>query len=264
MVDRSDPQLFSFAFTAKEADDSASVALGKQNAVLDTRVQPLGKLVVFLHGAGAPTSCGGGALSKLVASWGFHWFAPCYLSDIGGCRLEAIEGVDHHAFIDVKPPDSVERRVVQGLHHLATENAQGDWLYYLDGDKPKWSQIIISGISHGASSAGLLGMYRNVSRVVMLSGPLDLNQAWLKQTPITPIDRYFGFTHTLDEQHEGHLAAFETLKLPGTPTIVDGGAAPYGGSHRLVTSLPSADGHSSTGDGNIESYVPVWQTMYGM
>src|SRR5690348_5033867 len=41
MVDRADPQLFSLSFSAKEADDAAAQALGKQNAFLDTRVEPL-------------------------------------------------------------------------------------------------------------------------------------------------------------------------------------------------------------------------------
>jgi hypothetical protein len=275
MVDRADPQLFSLSFTAKEADDAASQALGKQNAFLDTRAEPVGKLVVFLHGAESPTNCGSNDLGKVVAGWGFHWFAPCYLSnygvggcgaDIGGCRLEAFEGVDHHDFIDIAPPDSIEQRIVQGLRYLAEHNAPGDWLYYLDGTKPKWSRIVISGVSHGASSAGLIGKYRNVDRVAMLSGPLDSNQAWLEQAALTPIDRYFGFTHTMDEQHEGHLAAFETLGLPGAPVVIDAASPPYGDSHRFVTSRAAASSgaaHSSTANGKNTEDFPGWRIMYG-
>ena len=45
--------------------------------------------------------------------------------------------------------------------------------------------------------------------------------AELALPPTTPIERYFGFTHTADAQHPGHLAAFATLMLVGEPTPVD-------------------------------------------
>jgi hypothetical protein len=103
----------------------------------------------------------------------------------------------------------------------------------------------------------------------MLSGPLDTNQAWLKKTPLTPIDRFFGFTHTADGQHPGHLAAFESLGLVGKDISVDGATPPYGDSQRLKTSAPTADGHSSVQAGGASpkmgtEYVfkPVWDYLY--
>lgn len=279
VVDRTDPQLWSFELTAADADPEAQLALGTELAELDTRVEPVGKLVVYLHGAGAPTTCGSRDHGEVLAAMGFHVLQPCYVSDygvgncgddIGGCRLEAFEGVDHHDFIDIPPPDSIERRVVRALEHLQDEHPGGDWQYFLDGDAPRWSEIVISGISHGASSSGLIGSVRLVHRVVMLSGPYDVDQPWLEAPWITPIDRAWGFTHTGDEQHEGHLAAFETLGLPGAPTSVDDGLPDYGGSHRLVSSAETGDGHSSVQaggssprDGDAWAFAPVWATMYG-
>jgi hypothetical protein len=272
-VDRSEPQLYHFDFTAKEADMAATLALATQHAYLDTRVEPVGKLVVYLHGAGEPTNCGSGALAELVAGWGFHWFAPCYVSnygvgncgdDIGGCRLEAFEGVDHHQLIQIGPADSIEGRVVAGLKRLQNENPEGDWQFFIDGDKPRWSKIAISGSSHGASSSGLVGIYRAVERVVMLAGPLDTNQAWLALPPITPIEKYFGFTHTADEQHTGHLAAFTTLKMLGQPALVDSSEPPYGESHRLFSSRATDNGHGAVSDGNITDYHQVWRHMFGV
>lgn len=112
-------------------------------------------------------------------------------------------------------------------------------------------------------------MNRLVDRVVMLSGPLDSDQAWLLGDPITPIDRYWGFTHTDDGQHDGHLQAFEDLGLLGEPTVIDGADPPYGDSHRLVTSAPTPNGHSSTSAGGSSPenggewvFQPVWETMY--
>ena len=270
-VDRTNPQLHQLQFKADEADPQATRVLGNQFAYLDTRTEPQGKLVVYLHGAGDFSNCGDGALGTLVASWGFHWFGPCFLSnygvdncgdDIEGCRLEAFEGTDHHAFVDIRPPDSIETRIVRGLAHLEMLNPEGDWQYFVDGDTPRWSEIIITGHSHGASTSGVIGMHRNVFRVVMLAGPYDPGQAWLSADPLTVREHYYGFSHTGDSQHSGHLAAFEALGLVGTPTLVDGAQPPFGGSHRLYSAAAVADPHGSVTSGNISEYVEIWRYLY--
>ncbi|MFO0636477.1 MAG: hypothetical protein U0168_26905 [Nannocystaceae bacterium] len=282
-VDLSDPQLYEFGFTPDEADPAATLHLGTELAALDTRVTPVGRLVVYLHGAGAPSTCGSPEHGRVLAAMGFHVVQPCYVSDygvdncgddIGGCRLEAFEGVDHHGFIDIGPPDCTEVRVAAMLAHLQVLHPGGDWQYFLDGTVPRWDRIVISGISHGASSSGVVGMVRSVERVVMLSGPLDTGQSWLLGAPTTPIERFWGFTHTSDSQHEGHLAAFEDLQLPGSPTDIDTVAAPYDGSHRLTSSAATDDGHTSTQAGGSSpldpedptawAFEPVWRTMYGV
>lgn len=281
MVDLDDPQLYSFEFTADQADPEASEVLAPQLAYLDTQVTPVGKLVVYLHGAGAPTICGSKAHGQLLAGMGLHVFSPCYRSDygigncgddIGGCRLEAFEGVDHHDFIDISPPNSAERRIVKGLQYLQEMHPGGDWGYYLDGESPRWDRIIISGISHGASSSGVVGMNRSVDRVVMLSGPLDTSQAWLKGQPATEVDRFYAFTHTDDSQHPGHLQAFADMNLPGEPTPVDGAEPPYGNSHRLRSSAMTQSGHTAVQAGSTSPkdgddnylYMPVWRVLYGI
>ncbi|MEO7093571.1 MAG: hypothetical protein ABI175_09990, partial [Polyangiales bacterium] len=105
-IDPKDPKRYDFTFKANEADAAAKESLGTQGAYVDTRVPSRGLLVVYLHGAGssAPTSCTNGEMANLVTAMGYHLFTPCYDSyygvdickdDIGGCRLEAFEGVDH-------------------------------------------------------------------------------------------------------------------------------------------------------------------------
>jgi hypothetical protein len=272
VVDRTNPRLHHLQFPADDADPEAGQVLGNQHAYLDTRVAPTGKLVVYLHGAGTFANCGDGALGTLVAGWGFHWFGPCFLSnygvencgnDIEGCRLEALEGVDHHAFLQIEPPDSIERRVVRGLRHLEEVDPQGGWGFFVDGEQPRWSAIVITGHSHGASTSAVIGVHRLVARVVSLAGPNDPGQAWLSATPMTPRDRFYGFSHTGDGQHMGHLAAFEALGLPGTPTRVDGATPPYSGSHRLYSSASVSDAHGSVTSGNIAGFVDVWRYLYG-
>jgi hypothetical protein len=270
-VDRSNPRLYEGQFSADAADPAATKALGKQFAYLDTRVEPQGKLVIYLHGADDYTACGNGAFGTLIASYGFHYFAPCYLSnygvencgsDIEGCRMEAFEGVDHHSFLTIGRPDSIEERIVRGLKQLQMLNPGGDWQFFLDGNAPRWSEIVITGHSHGASTAGVIGVHRNVFRVVMLAGPNDPGQAWLTSTPMTPIDRFFGFSHTGDGQHTNHLAAWASLKLPGAVTRIDGAQAPYGNSHRLESSVSAGDAHQSVGSGTVNEFKPVWHYLY--
>ena len=280
-VDRSMPRRHDTTFTAKQADATATQSLGTQAAYLDTRVAPVGKLVVYLHGASdaALASCTNGEVANLLAPKGFHVFLPCYNSyygvancgaDIGGCRKEAFEGKDDSAAITIAPPDAIEPRVIAALTYLSVQDPGGGWAYFLQNGQPYWPDIIIAGHSHGASSAGFIGTIRPADRVVMLSGPLDSNQAWLKAPPVTPINRFYGFTHTTDPQHPGHLVSFEDMMLPGAATSVDGAVAPYGGSHRLQTSLATTDGHGSTTPGGASPkvagayvYAPVWATMFG-
>ncbi|MBE2252922.1 MAG: hypothetical protein IAE78_25540 [Myxococcus sp.] len=278
-VDRSSPQLYRFQFTAEAAEPDAGRWMGNQLARLDTRVAPRGLLVVYLHGAGTPTTCGSSAHQELLAGLGFHTIGPCYASDygvgncgteIGACRLEAFDGVDRHPFISIAPAESLERRVVRMLERLQTLNPQGDWRFFLVNGAPRWDRIVISGISHGASSAGLIAKVRSVHHAVMLSGPLDTNQAWLSLPSRTPAAQVFGFTHTGDPQHAGHLAAFEAMGLPGAPTRIEDGGSPWGGSRRLFTSVATTDPHGSTQAGGSAPlnpdggyrFAPVWRELY--
>jgi hypothetical protein len=277
-IDTSNPKLYELSFTAQTADARASIALGKQQAFLDTRVKLKNTLVVHLHGAGAQTTCGSALHGRWLAAQGFHVLMPCYAADygvancgtnIGGCRLEAFDGTDRTPIVSIARPDSIEERLIQGLTYLARVNPQGDWAWFLNNGSPRWSAMVFSGISHGASSTGIVSKVRALRAAVMLSGPLDTNQPWLALPSLTPVERVFGFTHTLDPQHQGHLAAFETMGLLGQPTSVDGATPPYGNTHRLQTSAPTSDGHSST-EANGTSpkagaqyvFEPVWRQMY--
>lgn len=279
-VDRTDPQLYTHEFSPTDADPGSGDADQTQLGHLDTRVEPRGLLVVYLHGANRPSTCGGRRHSEVLASMGFHVIDPCYESDYGigncgdrvdDCRLEAFDGVDHHPFIDVAPEDSLERRIARALAYLDAQHPGGDWAYYLaDADTPAWDRIIISGISHGASTSALIGKIRPVARVVSLSGPNDRGQSWLSRMGMTPIDRYWSFTHTDDSQHPAIQESQQTLGLPGDPTDVDTTSPPYGGSHRLHSSAATSNGHTATQAGGSSpmtggdfDYLPVWRTMYG-
>jgi hypothetical protein len=274
-------ELLKAEFSAAEADDAAVKALGQQRAFLDTRVPARGQLVVFLHGAGSNESCGPAEHLRLLAGYGFHVFSPCYVADYGvencgsdirGCRLEAFEGIDHHPYVQIAPADGIERRIARGLRHLDTLQPEARWGDFLaDADRPDWTRIVLTGHSHGASTAALIGKVRRLDRIVMLAGPYDPDQAWLAEAPLTAVDRYYGLSHVGDPQHPGHLAAFAALGLPGPVVDVDRAAPPYGDSHRLITAVASDTPHSAVRAGSVSPRVgasfalePAWRYLYGV
>ena len=281
-VERGAGGLSAIGFRADQADPAASAAQGLQLAFLDRAVEPNGRLVVYLHGAGERAICGEDTRGheRLLAGLGFHVLSPCYRADydlkdcgadVQACRLEALDGIDRSGALEVAPADSIERRVVMGLRHLQARDPGGDWQFFLDGDQPRWPAIVLSGRSHGASSAGLIAKHRTVARVVMLAGPLDRGQAWLGAASITPLERFYAFSHAADPQFEGHLEAWATLGLPGQPTSIDGADPPYGGAHRLTSAAPTVHAHSAVvvgdstpraDDGTTPLYLPVWRYLY--
>jgi hypothetical protein len=288
-VDRTSPMSYYLVFKASAADPAATRLLGDEQAFLDTRVEPQGKLVIHLHGSGEKTLCGYTEHGKMLASFGFHVFTPCYdasvsWSDpscgaaIGDCRLEMLDGSDHSAHLTVNRADSIEGRVVKALAYLAKMNPQGDWGYFLDGDQPRWSSIIISGQSFGATTAPLIAHYRPVVRSVSLSGPLDNGAAWQKAASMTPLDRFYFFSHVNDGQHPSHMSSMAAMNIPGMPVNVETSMPPYANSHRLVGSLTTfngmrIDGHNAT-EARMQSpqdaatgkylYEPVWRYLYGV
>ncbi|HXU80469.1 MAG TPA: hypothetical protein VN914_03690 [Polyangia bacterium] len=288
-VDRATPQLHAVVFKASAADPAATKLLGDEQAFVDTRAPTRGTLVVHLHGSGEKTLCGYTEHGKLLASFGFHVFMPCYDAavswsnsacggDVGACRLEMLEGVDHDARLDIAPPQAIEVRIVKALIYLKAMNPAGDWGYFLEGDKPRWSRMIISGQSFGATSSFLIAKHREVVRAVALSGPLDGGAKWLKEPSLTPLERMYSFSHVNDGQHPTHMNSLQAMGVPGSPVNVEMSMPPYDGSHRLVGAMKTyggatIDGHNAT-EARTQSpkdeatgkyvYEPVWRYMYGV
>jgi hypothetical protein len=244
-VDTANAQLYTIKFKPSDADPATVGNDDVQTAEIDTRVAPRGKLVVALSGVGNPP--GPISVTDYAAALGFHAFAIAYENGFnpstqsdpnaaGDSRQEEFDGRDHTKVITVARPDCVEVRVQKALAYLATKNAPGDWSYYLNEDQVRWSDVIFIGHSHGATSAAYYAKIRRVWRAISLSGPRDTNPVvatWLTMPSLTPIDRYYGFTGTGDDQHPDHLKAMEIMQYIGSVVDVGKAAAPYGGSHRL-------------------------------
>ena len=220
-----------------------------QNAIVDTRRKPRGKLVIWLmsHNSG---------LFDRLASYGLHavqvhyargWFSKvCRENPVGetcrgNVRLEAATGMDVSDQVNIQPQDGMQERALNFVKWLAKENPQGGWDYYLTQDKKslRWSDIIVAGSSHGSTTAARFAKHQKVSRVVMLCGPRDQLQNWQSLPSATPTERYFGFSHVLDTgwKDDHYCRSWELIGLHehGPIVNVDQTKYPFKNSRRLIT-----------------------------
>jgi hypothetical protein len=258
------------SFRAKAADPEVSFNDNTQIAVLDNRAATLmGKLVLPFAGAGVNTGTLTGA-GEFCARRGFHVLAIATFQDydivsrgpdfFGNARRTAFEGVLHtregeFANIAMTPADGVAQRTQKALQHLHSMFPEEDWGYYLQEDgSVRWSDVIFTGMSHGASNSARFGFLVRASRVVSSSGPrdnlctrVDLANCggdvatWFSETPKTPIDRFYAITGRSDSQHTQHLFAMEKLSYVGKATELQGSEPPYGNTHRLIANAGHVD-----------------------
>ena len=274
-VDRSDPKLHEFALEPQDLDPTAVDSLETEYASLDTRAEPLGKLVIFLGGFTNPPAAWQNHGRKL-AEFGFHVVLPAYNNRWDSCtgsncnentRWEALIGEDVSSAIVASRTDSAEGRVVTILEHLVTQDPGGDWGYYLDGDALRYERIIIAGISHGAASTGLYASRRPFWRAVMHSGgwgnPGDM--------PMTPLSAWYGLAHTDDDSFDPIVQTWDAAGMLGDRTSIDGQSAPYGDAHKLITSTANSYPHcsvavheSSPMSGGKYVFEPAWRYIYGV
>lgn len=260
-----------------------------QQASVDTRVAPQGKLVIWLMGHNQQ-------LFDRVNSYGLHairvhyanqWFSICCQQKPidetcrGDVRLEAAIGEDLSDQLDIPKPDCMMERALQFVKHLSNKHPQGKWEQFLtaDGGGLLWDKVIITGSSHGATTAGRFAKHQRVDRVVMFCGPRDQDQSWQALPSATPANRYFGFSHVLDGGWTGdhYCRSWELMGLHNFGPIVnvDQESAPYANTRRLITDFDVAGNadaaHSSVTPGN-KSYQDkasgkfmheaVWRYMF--
>ncbi len=239
-----------------------------ENATVDTRVVPQGKLVIWLMGYSAPlfervNSYGLHAIRVHYANGWFGKFGNAALADddkfLGKIRLEAATGEDFSDAVSIPKPDGMMERVLQFVKSLTTTNPQGRWDYFLtpDGSALRWDRVIISGSSHGSTTSARFAKHQKVDRVVMFCGPRDQLETWQALPSATPANRFFGFSHVLDSGWTGdhYCRSWELLGLHqfGPIVDVDNAASPYGNTRRLITTADVKDdakrAHSSVTPG---------------
>ena len=261
----SDPSPQRYEFTARASEIDSRVLAhpeiefliekgGKpadiENATVDTRVKPQGRLVIWLMGMSAP-------LFERVNSYGLHairvhyangWFGkfgnaapPTDDKFLGKIRLEAATGEDFSDAVSIPKPDGMMERALQFVKWLAKKNPQARWDYFLtdDGNALRWDRVIMAGSSHGSTTSARFAKHQRVDRVVMFSGPRDQLESWQGLPSATPANRFFGFSHVLDGGWTGdhYCRSWELLGLHqfGPIVDVDKTPAPYGSTRRLIT-----------------------------
>ncbi len=257
------PQRYDFTARASEIDPAAKAhpeieflfekdgkAADVQNASVDTRVKPQGKLVIWLMGAN-------NELFERVSGYGFHvirvhyangWFGkfgkeppPADDKHLGKIRLEAATGEDFSDLVEIPKADGMKERARQFVIWLSKKHPTGKWEKFLTPDRKdlRWDRVVMSGSSHGSTTSARFAIHQKVDRVVMFCGPRDQYETWQGLPSATPSNRFFGFSHVLDGgwTDDHYCRSWELLGLNKYGPIVDVDAvpAPFQNSRRLIT-----------------------------
>ena len=272
-----------FRFTDKEGKEQ-----DLQHAVVDTRVAPRGRLVIWLMGYNATLfeRTGDYGLHAIQVHYANKWFGiiPAKARDdgtsLGKMRLEATTGDDATKLASIEKQDGMAERAFQFVAWLAKEHPVGRREQFLTEDRKglHWDKVIMAGSSHGATSAARFAVHQRVDRVVMFCGPRDQFESWQGFPSATPSNRFFGFSHVLDGGWTGdhYCRSWQMLGLHKHGAIVDVDAvpSPFGNSRRLITKFDvkgdARRAHSSVVPGNAAAkdasgkflHEAVWRYLF--
>jgi hypothetical protein len=268
--------------------DKAGKPQDLENAVVDTRVAPRGRLVIWLMNYNAPLfeRLGDYGLHAIQVHYANKWFGliPASARDdgvsLGKMRLEAATGEDFSPLCAIPKPDGMMERAFQFVRHLAKTNPQGHWDQFIntEGTGLRWDKVIMAGASHGATTATRFAVHQRVDRVVAFCGPRDQLENWQSFPSATPANRIFGFSHVLDDGWSGdhYCRSWQMLGLNryGAIVDVDSSAPPYGNTRRLTTRFDvkgdAKRAHSSVTPGNAAGkdehgqfiHEAVWRYLF--
>jgi len=264
-----------FVFT-----DKAGKPQDIQNAVVDTRVAPRGRLVIWLMDYKVPLfdRLGDYGLHAIQVHYANKWFGliPTSARDdgtsLGQLRLEAATGEDFSPLAKIPQPDGMMERAFQFVRWLAQHHPQGKWEQFINdlGTGLRWDKVIMSGASHGATTATRFALHQSVDRVVAFCGPRDQLENWQSFPSATPANRIFGFSHVLDDgwKNDHYCRSWQMLGLHRYGPIIDVDAStpPYGNSRRLTTHFDvkgdAKRAHSSVTPGSAAGKNPAGQYLH--
>ncbi len=298
----SDPQRYQLSARASELDPRVKAhpeinflidtkdgkPADAQQASVDTSVKPRGKLVIWLMGPNEE-------LFKRLNQYGLHVIRPHYANKWfgivcqekpvgpqcrGNVRLEAATGENFSDEVSIPKPDGMMERTLQMVKWLEKENPEGNWGYFLNDNRTeiRWTDVIVSGSSHGSTTATRFSKHVEVSRVVALCGPRDQHQLWQSLDSATPSNRIFGFSHVLDGGWTGdhYCRSWELLGLHeyGPIVTVDDTPFPFQNTRRLITDFDvggsDKKAHSSVTPGKASAkdkkgnflHEDVWRYLF--
>jgi hypothetical protein len=160
------------------------------------------------------------------------------------------------------PADSITGRLVHALRALEAEDPRGGWARYLDGDQPRWSRIVVSGLSQGAGMAAYIAKQHEVRRVVLFSSPWDFQGAaktparWFGQPSATPMNRWYAEYNRRERTADQLALSYPLLGIPADHVFVFGLDLPP----RLATRSPNPYHGINIRD---FGYAQQWQRLFG-
>jgi dienelactone hydrolase len=160
------------------------------------------------------------------------------------------------------PAESIAARLVALLRAL-DKAAPGDgWAGYLEGDRPRWDRIVVSGLSQGAGMAAYIAKTHRVRRAVLFSSPWDFTlpgrklAPWIAQPSATPPARWFAEYHKREATVDLLATSYELLRIPPDHILVFNRSLPPGMADR------GNPYHGMTV--RDVGYAAQWRTLYGM
>jgi len=208
------------------------------SAGVDTRSHLLGKLAVDI-------GVNSGSYQSWLSARGYHSMgAPC-----GACAAPNLgAGRDAVGACRLMEFANTEASVKSTLTSLAQNYPTEDWGYFLNQDgSVRWSDVAITGVSHGATTAAVAGrLGARMWRVVSRAGPRDDTcgvaggvsptptfdpsnppwkvpcppadiASWMDMPSITPIDRFYGLVGTTDVEYGDIMFDMHYTGYPGPP-----------------------------------------------
>lgn len=160
--------------------------------------------------------------------------------------------------------ESTEGRLTSLLQYLNREHQDAGWSQYLAEDgKPRWSRILVSGLSQGAGMAAFIAKQKLVYRVVLFSSPWDSlppdkrPASWMFGPSVTPMDRWWAERHAR-ENTTGQLAtAYRALRIPTDHLLVFNQDLPTG-------FVPRGDNPFHAQTVMNPAYEPQWRQLFGL
>lgn len=280
----------------RATDSCIDARLDSHFVFIDPAVAAKNRLFLFLPGSGAIPQYYR-LIARTAAREGYHAIGLSYFNASavgslcagqgpdchGPVRLEILTGTDASSRIAVSRANSIENRVLRLLAYMQSIDPGRNWSQFVVNGAVDWSRVSVAGHSQGGGHALFIAQRHLVLRASAYGsgGDLIVQQpvTWVTEPFATPAGRIYGFSSVNDEAVSavGAVNAWTAIGLDafGPATSVDAAAAPWGGSHMLLTSavpqrpeLANAPNHNvvvvdvnTPVVGGAPVFEPVWREM---
>ena len=231
------------------------------------------KLFLFLPGTNGIPERGPKKLFETAIKQGYRVINLSYLNKLAVariCRGENLEndskctekfreqrvfGTQTTTLIPDKPQDAIVPRFTKLLQYLVTYDPEGNWDVYLDGNKPKWREITVTGQSQGGGMAAFIAKRVLVDKIITFSGGWDYAAKgviadWYSYKSVTPLGKWYGFYHVKEPKAIDIEKSYKAMNIPNT--------------HIYALQKPVREGKRAHGEGIRNTiYTKLWVDILG-